>query len=443
MIVRADPCRIVAHVTRCAFARPDRSQTHMIDPQLGASLALPAALVQFGYDARFAAEFIRVVSGYEHREERFTTEDTEDTEDRGVTSGSASPSPYPLQSSVSSVTSVVNALAENRDQPGRVLAVHRNRLVVATADGEFSAALDTHLLQTDPIERPAVGDWVVLRTAADGATRVRALLPRRTAFIRGAAGQKVAPQVVAANVDYVLIVTALPGDFNERRLERYLALAWESGAMPIIVLTKCDLVPDTAEFVSAVRALAPGVDVISVSATTDEGVLQLQSLVSPGATIALLGSSGVGKSTLLNRLAGESVMRTADVDVDGRGRHTTTHRELRRLGNGMLVIDTPGMRELQLWSADAGLDRVFEDIFELSLSCRFADCAHGTEPGCAVTKAVANGVLDEERLTSWRKLMRESARARLEGDAVAASAERAKLRAMMRSVREVYRLKPK
>lgn len=412
----------------------------MIDPQLGASLALPAALVQFGYDARFAAEFIRVVSGYEHRDERFTTEDTED---HGGTSGWASASPHPLQSSVSSVTSVVNALAENRDQPGRVLAVHRNRLVVATVDGEFSAVLDTHLLQNYPIERPAVGDWVVLHTAADGATRIRALLPRRTAFIRGAAGQKVAPQVVAANVDYVLIVTALPGDFNERRLERYLALAWESGATPLVVLTKCDLVADASDFITASRALAPGVDVVGVSAASDDGMEKLQSLIPSGATIALLGSSGVGKSTLLNRLAGEEVMRTADVDVDGRGRHTTTHRELRRLGNGMLVIDTPGMRELQLWSANAGLDRVFEDIVELSCSCRFADCAHGTEPGCAVTEAVSNGVLDEERLTSWRKLMRESARAQLEGDAVAASAERAKLRAMMRAVREVYRLKPK
>lgn len=408
----------------------------MIDPQLGASSALPLVLVQFGFDAHFSAAFAHVLGATEKREELFTAEDAED---RGVNHERRC---LPSGRLGSSATSAVNALAE-ADRPGRVIAVHRNRLVVATADGEVSATLDSHLLQADPIDRLGVGDWVVLRTAADGATGIRALIPRRTAFIRGASGQKVSPQLVAANVDYVLIVTALPGDFNDRRLERYLALTWESGAMPVVVLTKCDLVDDASALVAAARALAPGVDVITVSATSEDGVTRLQSLIPQRATIALLGSSGVGKSTLLNRLAGESVMQTAEVDVEGRGRHTTTHRELRLLTNGMLVIDTPGMRELQLWSADAGLERVFEDIVELSHSCRFADCNHGSEPGCAVLEAVSRGALDEERLSSWRRLMREAARSRLETDAVAASAERAKLRAMMRSVRELYRAKPK
>ena len=328
------------------------------------------------------------------------------------------------------------SVAEAGEAPARVIAVHRNRLVVATVDGEHSATLANSLLHAEPIDRPATGDWIVLRAVAfDQSPQVRAILPRTTVFIRAAAGEKVVPQVVAANIDHVLIVSALPHDLNVRRLERYLALAWESGALPWVVLTKCDLVADASEYVSAVRAIAPGVDVVSVSATEDVGILQLQSRIAEGSTIALLGSSGVGKSTLVNRLAGASVMRTAEVDAEGRGRHTTTHRELVRLPSGMLVIDTPGMRELQLWSADAGLEQVFDDIVELSHSCRFADCCHRLEPGCAVTDAVTNGNLPGERLASWRKLMREAARSRLLGDAVAASAERAKLRAMMRAVR--------
>jgi ribosome biogenesis GTPase len=393
MTARADPHRIAAHVTRCAHARPEWSLTHMIDPPLDATAALPLALVQFGFDREIAASFGRI--------------------------------------------------AELTDIPARVLAVHRTRLVIATADGEHTATLDPTMRARESRDRPTTGDWCAIQSPAPDTFVVRALVPRRTAFIRGAAGEKVAPQVVAANIDHVLIVTALPGDFNERRLERYLALTWESGAMPIIVLTKCDLVADSAEFVNAARVLAPGVDVVAVSATSEDGVASLQELLPSGGTIALLGSSGVGKSTLVNRLAGGVVMRTSEVDVDGRGRHTTTHRELQRLASGLLIIDTPGMRELQLWSADSGLDRVFEDIVELSHCCRFTNCRHDTEPGCAVTEAVATGALDEERLTSWRKLMREAARARLGSDAVAASEERAKLRAMMRSVREHYRLKPK
>ena len=363
----------------------------MIDPHPRAPSALPLALTRFGYSGALAASFAQV--------------------------------------------------AEPGDTPARVLAVHRNRLVVATVDGEHNATLDAALCEREPLDRPAIGDWVAIHAMPPDAYGIRALVPRRTAFIRGAAGAKVSPQVVAANVDYVLIVTALPGDFNERRLERYLALAWESGAMPLIVLTKCDLVPDVSAFVATARGLAPGVDVVAVSATAVGGLDHLQSLIPPGATLALLGSSGVGKSTLVNRLAGVEVMRTADVDVDGRGRHTTTHRELRRLENGMLVIDTPGMRELQLWSADAGLERAFEDIVELSLACRFADCGHGNEPGCAVADAISRGQLDAERLTSWRKLTREAVRSRLQGDAVAASAERAKLRAIMRAARVHIRSK--
>ena len=358
----------------------------MHESQLGASQSWPLSLTQLGFNDELAAAFAQV------------------------------------------------AIAS--DLPARVVAVHRNRVTVACADGEYSVTLDTTLLHTDSISRPCTGDWTVVRVDASGQPAdVRAVVPRRTAFIRGAAGTKAAPQVVAANIDHVLIVSALPDDLNARRLERYVALAWESGAMPAVVLTKCDLVDDVGAYIATVRGVAPGVDVIAVSAANDAGIVELRARMAPYATIALLGSSGVGKSTLVNRLAGTIVMRTADVDGDGRGRHTTTHRELVRLPGGLLVIDTPGMRELQLWSADVGLGQVFDDITQLSQRCRFADCGHGVEPGCAVTDAVANGQLSDERLASWRKLMREAARARSRGDALVANAERAKLRALMRAVR--------
>jgi ribosome biogenesis GTPase len=340
------------------------------------------------------------------------------------------------------VAAAFHSVAEPGDIPARVVAVHRNRIVVATSAGERNATLHPRLASAAPEERPATGDWISLRVDhVDTSARAHVVVPRRTAFIRRAAGEKATAQVVAANIDRVLVVTALPHDMNERRLERYLALAWESGAVPAVVLTKCDLVSDVEDQVTRVHRVAPGVDVIAVSATSEQGIDELRTLIAPGTTIALLGSSGVGKSTLVNRLAGSTIMRTADVDRDGRGRHTTTHRELVRLENGMLVIDTPGMREMQLWSAEAGLEQVFEDIVALSESCRFSDCRHDNEPGCAVAEAVASGAMSAERLRSWRKLVREAARSQLETDAVASSAERAKLRSLMRSVRAHVRAK--
>jgi ribosome biogenesis GTPase len=240
--------------------------------------------------------------------------------------------------------------------------------------------------------------------------------------------------VVAANVDRVFVVTSLPDDFNVRRLERYVAATWESGATPTIVLTKSDLVDDTADWIARAGASAPGVDVLAISTLTGDGITVLESLMSPGMTIAFLGSSGVGKSTLINRLAGQDIMRTADVRGDGRGRHTTTHRELIRLPNGVLVIDTPGMRELQLWAGSAGLEQTFEDISTLSGRCRFRDCTHEREPDCAVRAALESGTLLPERLVSWRKLSREAART--SRDALAAAEQQAKLRVIMRAVRK-------
>ncbi|MEO8337913.1 MAG: ribosome small subunit-dependent GTPase A [bacterium] len=327
------------------------------------------------------------------------------------------------------------------DIPARVTAVHRNRVVVAGAFGERDAMLASHFHDADGIGRPATGDWVALRVSTDGTTTVRTLLPRQSAFIRRAAGEKSVAQVVAANIDRVLIVTAVPDDVNERRLERYLAVAWESGATPVVVLTKTDLVENVSEWIATASTAAPGVDVVAVSALTGAGTDALAPHLIAGTTIALLGSSGVGKSTLLNHLAGRLLMRTGDVRDDGRGRHTTTHRELVRLPNDVLVIDTPGMRELQLWSAESGLAQTFEDVTALSHDCRFGNCAHDGEPGCAVADAIRSGGLDADRLASWRKLSREAARAALEQDAVAAAAQRAKVKSIHRLARTHHKRK--
>ena len=341
------------------------------------------------------------------------------------------------------------AAAEPGDVPGRVIATHKNRFVVACAEplGELDATLGRRLDDDhDPAALPATGDWVALRVddEARGGARVRAVLPRRTAFLRQAAGRATAAQVVAANVDRAFVVAALPDGVNPRRLERYLAMAWESGAIPVVVLTKADLAgDDLGGFVAAARAVSPGVDVVAVSSLGDEdgggddaGVAPLRPHLAPGTTVVLLGPSGAGKSTLLNRLVGREVMRTAEVrDRDGKGRHTTTHRELVRLPGGALVIDTPGMRELQLWGGgtDAGIAQAFDDVAALAAGCRFGDCQHAGEPGCAVAEAVARGELAPERLESWRKLSREMARAARQQDALAMAADRARVKSLTRA----------
>jgi ribosome biogenesis GTPase len=306
--------------------------------------------------------------------------------------------------------------------PARVLVQHRSGYRLATPQGEADGVIAGGLLRAG--ELPATGDWVAVEAAAPPVLRIRAVLPRSTAFVRKAAFRD-EPQVVAANVDVALLVASLNADFNLRRIERYLATAYESGAWPAIVLTKCDLSDNVASCVAEAEAIAFGVPVLAVSAVTGEGLPALGELLKPGRTAVLLGSSGAGKSTLVNALAGRELMATAAIrEDDAHGRHTTTHRELIRLPSGALILDTPGMRELGLWDADAGVALVFEDVEALFDDCRFSDCSHHGEPGCAVRAALDDGRLDPGRWRSYEKLQAELAYERRKTDPEAAAEHR-------------------
>ncbi len=295
--------------------------------------------------------------------------------------------------------------------PGRVVAEHRGAYRIETEAGERTGVLGGRLRHqaAGRLDLPAVGDFVALRLpGGDGSVVVDAVLPRLTAFVRRAAGDRPDDQVIAANIDFVFVMMALDGDFNVRRVERYLAAVWESGANPVVLLNKADLCGDVPRRIEEVRGAAIGVDIHAVSALTADGVSILSRYLRPGITIGFVGSSGVGKSTLLNRLLGRDVQPTAGVrEHDSRGRHTTTHRELFVLPEGGLVIDTPGMREFQLSNADSGVDTVFADIEAFAADCRFADCAHRQEPGCAVRSAIERGDLDAARLDAYEKLSKE------------------------------------
>ena len=327
--------------------------------------------------------------------------------------------------------------AEDGLVPARVAAQHRGGYVVYAEAGERPAEIAGRLRHgaVQASDLPAVGDWVALGDRPDAAAAtIHAVLPRTTAFSRKAAGEE-AEQIVAANVDVVLLVSAFGDELNVRRIERYLASGWESGAQPVIVLNKSDLADDMAGDVAEVEAVAFGVPVHVVSCLDGSGTEELRAYFAGSRTVAFLGSSGVGKSSLLNRLLGWERQEVAGLRGDGKGRHTTTHRELVPFPDGGLVLDTPGMRELGLWNAGSGVGETFADVTELAAECRFADCAHRTEPGCAVRAALADGGLAEDRLESYRKLERELHHLELKADPPARAEARKQRRRFARSLR--------
>jgi ribosome biogenesis GTPase / thiamine phosphate phosphatase len=298
---------------------------------------------------------------------------------------------------------------------GRIVAEHRGRYQAAAAFGDLHAEgagslYGRAVLRSD---LPAVGDFVALRPpTGDGPALIQAVMPRRSAFVRKAAGIVTNDQVVAANIDVAVIIEAVDGSFNPRRLDRYMALARSSGVAPVVLLNKADQPSDAMPYLQAARISASGAPVHKISARTGLGIEELQPYLCAGRTIVVLGPSGVGKSTLINRLVGDDLQATGEVRrVDHRGRHTTTSRHLVRGPGGSLLIDTPGMRELQLWLADERFGSAFQDVEELSTQCRYRDCRHDTEPGCTVRAAVARGDLDPARLKSHEKMVRELRRA--------------------------------
>ncbi|MBS4177987.1 ribosome small subunit-dependent GTPase A [Lederbergia citrea] len=296
---------------------------------------------------------------------------------------------------------------------GRVALEHKRLYRVFTEDSEVLAEVSGKF-RFNSLGRgdyPAVGDWVVMTVRPEeGKATIHAILPRKSKFSRKVAGVTTEEQIVAANVDHVFIVAALNADFNVRRIERYMLTAWESGANPVIVLSKADLCDDVDEKVRKTETVAIGVPIHVVSAEQNIGLEGLSAYLEKGRTIALLGSSGVGKSTLVNAFTGKESLKTGGIrEGDDRGRHTTTHRELIVLDQGGILIDTPGMRELQLWEADTGLGQGFADIEVLGEQCKFRDCQHNGEPGCAVGQAITDGELDLERFKSYLKLQKELA----------------------------------
>jgi ribosome biogenesis GTPase len=330
--------------------------------------------------------------------------------------------------------------------PARVIAAHRDAWIVATAHGSREAVLAGRLRHEahGPGDLPAVGDWIAVAVAGDGDPAVvQAVLPRRSAFRRYASESNRLPgartgdqQVLAANIDVALLVAGLDGDFNLRRLERYLAVAYAGGAIPVVVLNKADVDADVEGHRLAAEAVSPGVRVHAISALEGTGVAALADAhLRPGLTAVVLGSSGVGKSTLVNALLGEARQRTSAVrEDDAKGRHTTRHRELLVLPGGALLVDTPGIRALEVTGADEGIDEAFADVAGLAGGCRFRDCRHEREPGCAVLTALGDGRLDGARFASYRKLEREAAHVARQSDPLARAEERRKWKAITSSV---------
>lgn len=302
--------------------------------------------------------------------------------------------------------------------PARVIEMHRDIYKVISEFGESYAKLKGSMYKTIEVSNdlPAVGDFILIRYNPQGESVITKVLIRKSKFSRTdysghSAGyvKTIMEQVVAANFDYVFIIVSLNYDFNIRRIQRYLTAAWQSGGTPIIVLTKADLVEDYSKQIKEVKEHAIGVEVIAVSSYTGMGMEQLQGYMKPSKTLVFLGSSGVGKSTLVNALAGKEIMQVNSIrEDDSKGRHTTTHRQLIMLESGVMIIDTPGMRELGMWDIREGLGETFSDIQELFLHCKFSNCSHKSEPGCAIIKAMNEGVLEPSRWEDYNQLKREA-----------------------------------
>lgn len=295
---------------------------------------------------------------------------------------------------------------------GRVTLEHKRMYRVLTNNGELLCEVSGRYSFTaqSRLDYPAVGDWVVIKPrAAEKKGTIHHLLPRKSKFSRKVAGNTTEEQIVATNVDTVFLVNSLNADLNLRRIERYILLAWESGASPVIILSKTDLCENVDEKINNIQSIALGIPIIPISVETEYGLEELTPYLKQGKTIALLGSSGVGKSTLANYLLGKTKQIVQEIREDDKGKHTTTHRELIVLPSGACLIDTPGMRELQLWESETGLGESFSDIEVIAKDCRFRDCNHTNEPGCAVQQAITDGNLSSSRLNNYNKLLKELA----------------------------------
>ncbi|WP_425453586.1 ribosome small subunit-dependent GTPase A [Oceanobacillus chungangensis] len=335
--------------------------------------------------------------------------------------------------------------AINTEFIARVITVQKNSYRISDGEMEYLAHLSGKFLNeaTSVLDFPAVGDWVEVQKLADEQKAViNQVLPRKSQFVRQAAGLRTEAQIVATNIDTIFIVNSLNHDLNMRRIERYVLAAYESGASPAIVLTKKDECSqeevDTA--ITEVESVAIGIPIIAVSSVTKDGIEELMKLLPTGRTAALLGSSGVGKSTLVNTLLEKQVQDTKGIrESDSKGRHTTTHREMFMLPNGALMIDTPGMRELQLWEGESAIDATFQDVEELAANCRFTDCRHELEPGCAVREALDNGELPEGRFQNYVKLQRELAYEKRKQDQKAQQEERNKWKQVSKDLKSKYK----
>ncbi len=337
-------------------------------------------------------------------------------------------------------------LQEPDSAPGRVIAQHRGLWRVVLESGEADAEVSGKMRHAaeESGAWPAVGDWVAVDGDPRGRVRINSILPRRTEIVRKTAGRKLEQQVLAANVDIAWLVMGLDADYNLRRLERYLAMAWDAGVRPVVILNKRDLCGEVQTRTADVEQLALGTPVFAVSAATGEEVDRLVHTLQAGVTLVLLGSSGTGKSTLTNRLMKADLQPTQAVRAgDSRGRHTTTSRQLFTLSTGAMLIDTPGLRELQLWEASAGIVRAFADIEGFAMNCRFQDCSHEGEPGCAVEAAIVAGELAPERLENYRKLQREHKFLERKVDPAAREREKQRLKSVSRAVHQLYQRRNK